>query len=195
MQSLLHIFSAHTNHAPHDFRIQSTPQQVFAELQRSHVLCQSPKGSVLATVASERMLRGQRWSTNRHSSYASTRQLSNPALPSFPGLSLCPGRSSLSGCSPALIFRFGKFNIASMGGELLARSWSHTHRSTSSAVPRAKQVVHSRSADLCLHKAQGQHPDTLPPFEGFVYTSRSSFLMPPNIWRLRAGMRKLLLEV
>lgn len=106
-------------------------------------------------------------------------QLSNPALPSSACLSLCPARSSLSGCSPALGFGFGKFNIASVHRELLARSWSCTHTSVRDAGPEAAtQIVHSRSLQTCAStKPQKQHPNTLPPFEGFIFTSRSYFIM------------------
>lgn len=44
-------------------------------------------------------------------------------------------------------------------------------------------------------EAQGQHPHTFPPFQGYIYSSRNHFLMLPNIRSYRAGMRKSILEV
>lgn len=110
---------------------------------------------------------------------------SKPSSASFACLLLCPGR-----CSPAFIFVFGRFNTAST-----AREWWSTMDLEQHNLGWPHRLSMASLQTSASAEAQGQHPHTFPPFQGYIYSSRNHFLMLPNIRSYRAGMRKSILEV
>ena len=84
-------------------------QQVFAELQWSHVLCQSPEGSVPAAAANKGMLRGARCSidTAPMPPTASSQTQLGPPLPVSP-FALLPCQKLLVWVQPSSYLQIWK---------------------------------------------------------------------------------------
>lgn len=101
---------------------------------------------------------------------------SKPNSASFACLCLCPGRSS--GAVQLLFLYLEGKGVVSQVFEQHSLRWPH-RLSTASLQSSAST------------EAQGQNPDTFPPFQGYIYSSRNHFLMPPNIRSYRAAMKKI----